>query len=101
MKYRSLYEDFTVKGKWWIPPKQGEQPEEAAGQLVVKAGNNIRLELYDPLRVGNEPARRRSFGLTDTNTIPVVWGEVVDGPIVTLFDCLYIGGTTASSGRSL
>jgi hypothetical protein len=42
----TLYDDFTYKGKFWLPPKKRRKPRKIDGILRVTAGKHIALELF-------------------------------------------------------
>src|SRR5258706_10278599 len=84
----TLYDDFTCKGKFWLPPKGRRKPHKVDGILQVAAGKHIALELFGDLvkpgrRVApmNEPV--------EGGSPPLIYGQTDDGQPLTLFDSFW------------
>ena len=87
----TLYDDFAYKGQWWL---RGGRSWKASGELIVKAGDEIRLDIYGGFRRGKASTPPLSGGGN-----PAVIHGMTDAGEVTLFDNLFSTGHHSSKGN--
>lgn len=88
----TLYDDFAYKGDWWLP---GRKRSKVTGELVVRAGDSIRLDIY-----GDFKSPKSSPHLLGVNLNPPVIHGDTDAGLVTLLDNLFSTGHHTHRGNS-
>jgi hypothetical protein len=87
-----LYDDFAYKGEWWLP---GGKRSKVKGELVVTAGESIRLDIFGDFKRRKSPPH---FLGVNQNP-PVIHGDTDAGP-VTLLDSLFSTGHQTHRGNA-
>src|SRR5688572_26285282 len=87
---RTLYDDFTVKGKWWLPAEPDGEPVRVDGILTVKAGDDMLLEVFAPLtRPGKPPMDGVAQAFSGRNDdLAIIHGLSDSGTAITLFNSM-------------
>ena len=94
----TLYDDFTYKGKFWLPPKKRRKPHKVDGILRVTAGKDISLELF-----GDLVKSGRSVDLLgppdEGGSPPLIYGQTDDGQPLTLFGSFWTNRHGGGAGH--
>ena len=90
----TLQDDFTCKGKFWLPPTKRRKPRKVDGVLRVNAGDDIGLELFGDFATPAAEAGLLRYG----GNPPLIHGRTDDGRAVTLFDSLWTSRDSNSAG---
>jgi len=84
----TLYDDFTYKGKFWLPTKDASEPQKIDGILRATAGKHIALELFgDFVPLADKDGSIGDGG--EAGKPPLIHGQTDDGRTLTLFDSFY------------
>src|SRR5687767_6992331 len=94
----TLYDDFTYKGKFWLPPKKRRKPRKIDGILRVTAGKHIALELFGDFAPFADALGRIGDG-GEAGKPPLIYGQTDSGQEVTLFDSFWTNRHYGSAGH--
>jgi hypothetical protein len=86
---KSLGEEFTCVGEWWIPkePDLFKPKSKHCGTLTLTRGEGIKLDVLGQLEGDKLP--ESPVG----HPVEMIWGVSAEGELITLFECVSAGMT--------